>query len=69
VLWRRVGLVRTDVSDQRVASNFKVERISELRTESTESNPNSLFISNLKMKATRFSETFVLTRPTRCHIQ
>jgi hypothetical protein len=31
-LWRRVALVRTDVSEERVASIFRVDRISELET-------------------------------------
>jgi hypothetical protein len=31
-MWRRVSLVRTDISDERVTSVFRVERISELRT-------------------------------------
>jgi hypothetical protein len=31
-LWRRVALVRTDVSEERIASIIRVERISELRT-------------------------------------
>jgi hypothetical protein len=30
-MWRRVGLVRTDVSEERVASVFRVEKIREQR--------------------------------------
>jgi hypothetical protein len=57
-MWRRVGLVKTDVSEQRVASIFYVEE--------------TLFLvrdisSNLKMDATISSET-TFTRSTCCHI-
>jgi hypothetical protein len=31
-MWRRLGVVRTDVSEERVVTIFRVERISELRT-------------------------------------
>jgi hypothetical protein len=64
-MWHRVGLVTTDVSEERVDSIFRVERISKLGTTLA---VRSLILYFLKMEATRSSETSVLTRPTRRHI-
>jgi hypothetical protein len=76
-----VGLVKTDVSEECMASNFRVEKsISEesvshrLLTHRQQSVSKwltlSLFVdfSTLKMEETRSSEMSVLTRPKRRHI-
>jgi hypothetical protein len=63
-----VVLVRTDVSEEGNASIIRVERISKLGTETRCDVPSSLIPSNLT-KAIRSSETSVLTRVTRRHIQ
>jgi hypothetical protein len=55
-----VGVIRTDVSDERVASIFRVERISLISS--------SLILSTLKMEVKESFETSVLTRPARCYI-
>jgi hypothetical protein len=67
--------VTTDVSDQRVASIFSVERISELGTLSVANMlvtakvaPGLPILSTLKLSATRSSKTSVLAKPTRRHI-
>jgi hypothetical protein len=79
-IWRRVGIIRTDVSEERVASIFRVEenreRIKVLAIFSnyggvchqTVNNFRSRILPTLKMGATLSSETFILTAPTRCHI-
>jgi hypothetical protein len=54
-------LVRTDVSEERIASIIRVKRICEVV-------PSSLIVLNLLMEAIRSSETSVLTRATMCHI-
>jgi hypothetical protein len=58
--WRRVGPVRTDILDERIASNISVERIRELRTMST--------ATSKLIEAKSSSETSVLTGPTQRHI-
>jgi hypothetical protein len=76
-MWRRVGLVRTDVSEKRVASIFRVQRIRYIRTTLAVAGSQpfanaalrSRVLSTLKMKATPSSKTSVLTRTTRRHIQ
>jgi hypothetical protein len=65
-VWGRVALARIDVSEEHVASIFRVERISELGT--TLQWPLRIF-STLKIEATCSSETTVLTRPTRHNIE
>jgi hypothetical protein len=73
-MWHREGLVRTDISEESVASIFRVERISELATtfpiscKPANAAPSSLILSTLKMEEIRYSETLILTRPTRRHI-
>jgi hypothetical protein len=57
---RRVGLVGTVVSEESVASIFRVEIVIELRT--------ALILPSLIMRATCSSETTVLTRPKRRHV-
>jgi hypothetical protein len=73
-MWRRVGLVGTDVSEEHVRSILRVERISELGTKLEVSLivnaivvTNPLILSTLKMEATPSSKTSVLTRHKRCH--
>jgi hypothetical protein len=79
----RVALVRTDVSEERIASIIRVERIGELRTTLavtsnrrsvrrvlvTANVPSSPIFVTLMMDALRFSETSVLTRATRLRSQ
>jgi hypothetical protein len=60
---RHVALVRTDVSEVRIASTIRVTRISELGTRY-----QLLAISPQEMKAIHASETSVLTGVTRHHI-
>jgi hypothetical protein len=72
---RRVNLAKTDVSEERTVSIFKVEGIREVET--TSAATSSLVIANivssshtlctLKTEATPSPETSVLRRPTRCH--
>jgi hypothetical protein len=57
---RHEALLRTDDSEERIASMFRLDRISELETE--------LILSALIMDAISSSETSVLTRATRRHI-
>jgi hypothetical protein len=56
-------IVRTDVSEERIAAIIKVKRISELGTALGVT--SSLIVFNLMMEADRSSETSVLTRATR----
>jgi hypothetical protein len=74
---RRVALVRTDVSEERMASIIRVTRIGELgttlavtcniRTALVTANvvPSSPILVTLMKEAIRSSETSVLTRATR----
>jgi hypothetical protein len=62
-MFRRVALVRTDVSEELGASFIRVTRIGELGTTlAVTSNRRTL------MEALSSSETSVLTRATRCNI-
>jgi hypothetical protein len=62
-----VALVRTDVLEERIASNIRVERIGELGTAlAVTVVPTSLTLFILMMEAMRFSTT-ILTRATRGH--
>jgi hypothetical protein len=72
---RRVALVRTDVSDERITSIIRVARISKcaecsvLRLLVTvNAVPSSPILVNLMMEAIRSSEMSVLKRATWCHI-
>jgi hypothetical protein len=66
---RYVFLVRTDVSEEGVASIIRVTRICELRLLVTANVvPNSPILVTVMMEATRSSETPVLTRALRCKI-
>jgi hypothetical protein len=66
----RVALVRTDVSDECIASIIRLERIgSELRMLVTVNVvSNSLILVSLMMEAVSSFETLVLTRATRRNI-
>jgi hypothetical protein len=57
-MWRRIGVVRADVSEEHVASIFNgINNVLSL-----------LFSSALNMEGACSYETSVLTRPTRRHI-
>jgi hypothetical protein len=60
---RRVTLVRTDVSEDHIASIIRVERISELVT--TNFFPSSLILLSLTMEPISSSVATVLTGVTR----
>jgi hypothetical protein len=61
---RRVDLVKTDISEKRVASIFWVKRFYELGT----ALGVTIIIFSLKMDATRFSVMSALTNLARRHI-
>jgi hypothetical protein len=63
-MWRRVDLVRIDVSEGRIASIFRVEKI----RERAHAGSSLADFSTLKMEVIRPSETSVRTRSTRRHI-
>jgi hypothetical protein len=77
---RRVALVRTDVSEERIASVINVTRIGELGTtlavtsnrrtlrRNTNVLPSSPILVTLMMEALGSSDTSVLTRVTRRNI-
>jgi hypothetical protein len=66
---RRVALVRTDVSEERIASTIRVTRIVGLGTLAATSNRSTLRRNTaLMLEAIRPSETLVLT-PPRLHIR
>jgi translation elongation factor EF-G len=64
-MWNRVGLLRVDVSEERVAPVLQYYTVS-YRVSLVLARVIS---STLKMKATRSSETSVHNKRTRCHIQ
>jgi hypothetical protein len=57
--WHRVALIRTDVSEDRIASICRVHECEQVTERSCKL---------LKMEAIRSSETSVLIRATRCHL-
>jgi hypothetical protein len=61
-MWRRVGLVWTDVSEERIASILRVEKSASWAGSSLAD------FSTLKMEAILSSETSVHARSTRRHI-
>jgi hypothetical protein len=73
---RRMALIRTDISEEPIATIIRVTRISELGTTlaiirsvlrllvTANIVPNSPILITLMMEAIRFSETSVLTRAT-----
>jgi sensor domain CHASE-containing protein len=67
---RRVALVGTDVSEERIASIIRVKRMNDLEKLVTVNVlPTSLIIFILMIEAIRSSESSVLTRATRRHIK
>jgi hypothetical protein len=66
---RRVTLVRTDVSEERITSIMRVERINLLGTAlAANVIPCSLILLTLMMEVTRSSETSVLKRSSQRQI-
>jgi hypothetical protein len=70
-MWGRVPLVRSDVSEERMASIIRVERINELgiTLPVTSVVPSSPILFTLMMAVIRTSETSILTRAAERHIQ
>jgi hypothetical protein len=82
---RRVALVRTDVTEERIASIIRVTRIGELGTSATSNRrtlrryknkqitandvPSSPILFTLMMEAIRFSDTSSPIRATQRNIQ
>jgi hypothetical protein len=64
-MFRRVALVRADVSEERVGFIIRVKRFGELGTTLACVVPRSPILLTLLMQATRSSETSVLTIVTR----
>jgi hypothetical protein len=66
-----VALVRTDVSEEHIASIIRVKRISELGTTLVTANivHSSLIHYSLMMQVKHTSEMLILTRATWRHIQ
>jgi hypothetical protein len=63
-----VALVRTDVSEERIASNIRVTRIGEMRLLINDNDvPTSRILVTLMTEAIPSSETSDLTRVTRHH--
>jgi hypothetical protein len=70
-MWRRVDIVLTDVTEERIASFFRVEEKGStwaLAGAGSSLAEFLLFSSTLKMEAIRSSETSVNTMSTRGHI-
>jgi hypothetical protein len=59
-MWRRVGIILADVSEEHVACIFRVKRIGELGT--------ALAANSKVNHIATLSETSVITTPTRRHI-
>jgi hypothetical protein len=66
-MWRRVHIVRIDISEESVVSIFRVE-VCEKSVNRCLNTFSLAYFSTLKMEATRSSETFFLVRFTRRHI-
>jgi hypothetical protein len=63
---RRMALVRTDVSEECIASSIRVKTISELGTMlAVTSNSSKLILFTVMMEVIHYSETSVRTRATR----
>jgi hypothetical protein len=67
-MFHRVALVRTDVSEERIAPIIWVTKIGELVTAVVITNNRSTFAHILMTEAIRSSEMSVLTRVTRRNI-
>jgi hypothetical protein len=65
---RRVAVVRTDVSEERIVFIIRMTRISELETLAVCSNRSPPILVTLIIEAVRSSEMSVLTRATRRNI-
>jgi hypothetical protein len=66
-VWRRVALVRTDVSEERIATIIMVKGMSELH-HCTNIFPSSLILVTLLMEVIRSSDTSLFARDTVRHI-
>jgi hypothetical protein len=68
-MWLRAGFVRTEVSEECVASIFRVRVISELgRALGVTIVPTPLILNTLKLEATLSFQSSVLRRATQRHI-
>jgi hypothetical protein len=67
-MFRRVACVRTDVSEERIASIITLERIGELGIMLTVSSSWRNDSFTLMLQAIISSETSVAIKATRCHI-
>jgi hypothetical protein len=68
-LWRCIDLVKTDVSEVRIDSIFRVEKSATAEQREQVASSSSLAdFSTLKIEAIRSSETSVCTRSTWRHI-
>jgi hypothetical protein len=70
-MWHYVAVVRTDVSEERIATIIEAKRISELGTTLVTDSvvPSSLVRSTLLLEAIPSSETLVLTKTVWRHIK
>jgi hypothetical protein len=72
-MWRRVALVRNDVSEERIVSIVRAKRFSELgKTLSlftAKVLPTSPIFVTLNLEVIRYSETSVVTAATWRHFQ
>jgi hypothetical protein len=68
-----VAVVRTDVSEERIASVIRMKKISELEMlavlVTANVAPSSLIFFAMMMETIRSSKTWVITKATRRHIQ
>jgi hypothetical protein len=71
-MWRRVGIVQTYISEERVASIFRARETTQAKKSVRRLLTDIFFArvisSTLKMEATRSSETSVYNIPTGRHI-
>jgi hypothetical protein len=63
-MWHRVAVVRTDVSEERIASIIKALQLLDTANDV----PSSLIDFTLMMEVISSTETFVLTKATRRYI-
>jgi hypothetical protein len=69
--WHCVALIRTDVSEDRIASIFRVHECKQVTERSCKLLYRQRLVEDsctLKMEAIQSSETSVLIRATRCHL-
>jgi hypothetical protein len=75
-MWCRLAVVRTDASEERIASIIRMKRISELGTNLEQklrlliivNVPSSPIVATRMVETIRSSETSVLTRVKLCNI-